>query len=137
MPKKLKTACCYSGCQELVHGRFCDEHKRADQRAADRQRGSSTARGYNSRWSKYSKWFLRQPENVFCKLQFPGCNNVAQCVDHIDPHDGPTDPRFWEVSNHQPACIRCNSVKGRRTIVGVGKPFEAMTQSDDENEFDS
>jgi 5-methylcytosine-specific restriction protein A len=35
-------------------------------------------------------------------------------VDHIDPPDGPGDPRFWDTANHQPACIHCNSVKGHK-----------------------
>ena len=62
-------------------------------------------------------------ENQFCSLRLPGCTFIAQCVDHIDPPDGPDDPRFWDKNNHQPACIHCNSVKGHRKIVGSYKVF--------------
>jgi 5-methylcytosine-specific restriction enzyme A len=123
LPSRVKRPCAHPGCRELVeHGR-CDKHKKQDQKQRDEQRGSAHERGYTSRWSKYSKWFLRQPENVFCKLQLPGCKNISECVDHIQPVNGADDPLFFEPINHQSACIHCNSVKGHRYVKGEGKPF--------------
>lgn len=125
MPSKPMKMCTKPGCPNLTKERYCPEHAKEDTRAADQRRGSAAQRGYGYRWQQYSKWFLRQPDNVFCKLQLPGCNNLAGCVDHIDPPNGPSDPRFWDKKNHQAACIHCNSVKGRRHKRGEGQPFEA------------
>ena len=83
------------------------------------RRGSARERGYDSRWSAYSKWYLAQPNHQLCALRLDeGCAVVAQCVDHIDPPDDRHDPRFWNPENHQPACIHCNSVKGHRFMRG-------------------
>lgn len=87
--------------------------------AQDERRGSSRQRGYDTRWSKYSRWYLSAPEHQLCALRLDdGCTMVARCVDHIAPPDGPGDPRFWDTANHQPACIHCNSVKGHKKIIG-------------------
>jgi 5-methylcytosine-specific restriction protein A len=104
----------------------CDKHKASAQKRYDKQRGTPTQRGYNYRWAQYSKSFLNEPENQFCKLQLPGCKNIAECVDHIDPPNGADDPRFWDATNHQAACIHCNSVKGHRNIKGEAKPFDSI-----------
>lgn len=117
--------CRHPGCPALVGGssRYCDAHKADEQEAERRQderRGSARARGYTTRWNKYSKWFLSLPGNQFCKLHIDaGCAIVAQCVDHIDPPNGADDPKFWDANNHQPACIHCNSVKGRQRQPGT------------------
>lgn len=115
--------CSKAGCYTLTINRFCPEHTRQEQQRYDKQRGSANERGYTYRWQQYSQWFLKQPENVFCKLQLSGCNNMSECVDHIDPPSGQADPRFWDTNNHQGACIHCNSVKGHRALKGVARPF--------------
>ncbi|WP_459997296.1 hypothetical protein, partial [Paradesulfitobacterium aromaticivorans] len=126
MPSKPLRHCSKPGCPNLTAERFCPEHAKQERQRYDRQRGSAHERGYTYRWYKYSKWFLSQPENVFCKLQLPGCTNLSECVDHIQAHNGPNDPLFWDSNNHQAACIHCNSVKGHRKIVGKEKPFRSM-----------
>lgn len=125
MPSKSLHFCGYPGCNRLVATAHCEEHqplydaKKQEQfKRYDKQRGTASERGYTSRWSKYSKWFLAQPDNQICKLHLPGCTMLAQCVDHIKAHNGERDPLFWDANNHQPACIHCNSVKGNKTIVG-------------------
>lgn len=120
MPSRAKKPCNYPGCNELIDGgqRYCDKHKKQVQQLADERRGSANDRGYTYEWRIYSIWFLKQPENVLCKLQLPGCTRLSKCVDHIDPPDGPDDPRFWDKDNHQGACIHCNSVKGHKKIDG-------------------
>lgn len=134
MPNRPMAICSVPGCSELVPAGtgYCEKHaekqkqKRKESfKEYDKQRGSASERGYDYRWQKYSRWFLKQPENVFCKLQLPGCTNLSECVDHIDPPDGPKDPRFWDKNNHQGACLHCNSVKGHKKIVGTAEPFEA------------
>ena len=125
MPSKSLHFCGYPGCNRLVTTAHCEEHqllydakKREQFKRYDKARGTATERGYTSRWSKYSKWFLSQPNNQICKLHLPGCTIVAQCVDHIEPVNGAGDFKFWNTINHQPACIHCNSVKGHKNIVG-------------------
>jgi 5-methylcytosine-specific restriction protein A len=115
--------CSYPGCPELVKSGKCEKHARRAQQEYDKQRGTAAERGYTYRWQKYSQWFLKQPENVFCKLQLPGCTNLSECVDHIDPVNGADDPKFWDRKNHQSACLHCNSVKGHKKMEGTGKPF--------------
>jgi 5-methylcytosine-specific restriction protein A len=132
MPSRPKRPCAHPGCPQLVDKGFCEQHQKykrietkEQRRVQDQRRGSAHERGYTSKWQRYSQWFLRQPDNVFCKLQLPGCTNLAQCVDHIQPPSNPDDLLFWRPENHQAACIHCNSVKGRRTMVGKAEPFEA------------
>lgn len=119
--------CAWPGCPNLVRGgvTHCQEHAKQKQKLNDERRGTAHERGYSYRWSQYSKWYLRQSENVFCKLQLPGCTNLAQCVDHIQAHNGSSDPLFWDRDNHQASCIHCNSVKGRRTMRGEAEPFSS------------
>lgn len=121
MPNRAKRVCSYPGCTALVITGRCDKHKTTQSaKQYDKERGTAAERGYNSRWRKYSHWFLKQPGNQLCALRLDdGCTYAAECPDHIDPPDGPDDPRFWDPNNHQPACIHCNSVKGRRKIVGT------------------
>ena len=123
MAHKTRRFCRHIGCINLTAESYCMDHKddaRQAAQARDRRRGSSRQRGYTYRWEKYSKWFLSQPENKFCTLHMDnGCHVLAQCVDHIDPPDGPDDERFWDECNHQAACIHCNSVKGHRRMVGT------------------
>ena len=125
--EKAARFCSHPGCSNMsVANGYCNEHQDdviTKNKEADRRRGSAGVRGYGWRWQKYSRAFLRRPENQFCSLRLPGCTFIAQCVDHIDPPDGPDDPRFWDKNNHQPACIHCNSVKGHRKIVGSYKVF--------------
>lgn len=119
MPNKPKRICNHPGCNQLTAERFCESHKKQVQEKRDKERGTAHERGYTYRWSKYSKWFLRQPSNQICKLRLDGgCALVSQCVDHINPPDGPDDPLFWDTDNHQASCIHCNSVKGDKYIKG-------------------
>ena len=123
MAKGALKICAHTGCSNLTSGRYCEVHQGDEaERIAqqDKRRGTAKQRGYDYRWSKYSKWFLSQPQNQLCKLHLDdGCAIVAQCVDHIKPHKGQSDPLFWSPANHQSACIHCNSVKGNKTIKGT------------------
>ena len=67
---------------------------------------SSHKRGYNYRWSKYRKIFLKEnPLCVFCSKM--GKVVAANVVDHIEPHKGDYN-LFWNKSNHQPLCTTCH-----------------------------
>lgn len=127
MPSKSLKFCNHPGCRGLTTESYCEEHKaegEAKKQEAfsryDKRRGNAQDRGYNGLWQKRSKRYLSRPENQICKLHLDDrCAVVAQCVDHIIPHNGPDDPLFWDESNWQASCIRCNSVKGRRTMKGT------------------
>jgi 5-methylcytosine-specific restriction enzyme A len=117
-PRKL---CRHSGCNELIEGveTYCPEHKKEMLREYDKRRGTAQQRGYNYRWQKYSKAFLKQPGNQYCKLRIDGrCKLKAECVDHIEPPPDPRHPLFWDPSNHQSSCLPCNSIKGNKVIKG-------------------
>ena len=122
MPKRPMPFCRHPGCSNLTSDSFCSLHFSEQierDKVRERKRASARQRGYTTRWDKYSKWFLSQPENQFCKLHLDDrCAVVAQCVDHIIPPSSPGDPLFWDRGNHQPACIHCNSVKGHSIRAG-------------------
>lgn len=96
--KVFAKPCSYPGCSALANGRFCEEHKGAE----DRRRGSASQRGYDNKWRKYRKSFLEQhPLCVMCERE--GDIKVATVVDHIIPHKGDQE-LFWDLNNHQPLC---------------------------------
>jgi 5-methylcytosine-specific restriction protein A len=115
MPSRPKSLC--PKCKRLVdRPGLCEECKPKEQRYWDKRRGSASQRGYDSKWQKYSKAFLARPENQFCVYQFPGCNEFAQCVDHVKPPKDKDDPLFWDTNNHVASCLRCNSKKSNKII---------------------
>lgn len=130
--KRQARICAELGCTNLTRdpSGYCEvhraaamaakeEHKKSWRRKTDERRGTAAERGYDARWSRYSKWYLKQQGHQLCALRIsPRCAVVAQCVDHIDPPDSRCDPRFWDASNHQPACLACNTLKGHRFMVG-------------------
>lgn len=125
---KARRFCRAAGCPDFADkgSAYCEKHKPREEEAMrqrDARRGSARKRGYDSRWSKYSKAFLRKPENQFCVLRLDArCAVVSQCVDHIDPPTSASDPKFWQKENHQPSCLRCNSIKGNRKMRGEARP---------------
>jgi len=125
MPTKSLRFCNHPGCKQLTDNSYCPDHiaeceaKQAERlKRYDKVRGNAQSRGYTGRWQKASKAFLNKPENQICKLHLQGCTMIATCVDHIDPHNGQGDSRFWDKMNWQAACIHCNSVKGHKKIMG-------------------
>lgn len=122
MPQRPQRPCNQPGCPNLSDQSYCPDHAKVP----EQRRGSAHSRGYNYKWQKYSKRFLKHPDNVICRLQLDGCTTFADCVDHIDPPNGPNDPRFWDKENHQAACIHCNSVKGRKKIKGKDDPLAIL-----------
>jgi 5-methylcytosine-specific restriction protein A len=71
-------------------------------KAHDERRGSSTARGYGSRWQRARLVYLDDhPLCCWCERQ--GKIEPATVVDHIKAHRG--DPQlFWSQDNWQPLC---------------------------------
>ena len=103
MPSAAPKPCRHPGCKVLVNGgAYCDQHRKVVQKVWDNQRGSSTARGYNSRWQKARITFLLN--HPLCrKCQAEGRTVEATVVDHIIPHRG-DQKLFWDTSNWQGLC---------------------------------
>jgi len=97
--------------------------KRQRQRKLDKARGSAHARGYTRKWARYaSGYLLRHPLCVECAEHER--DQLAECVDHVQPVSGPDDPGFWDEANHQPLCWSCHSRKTAREDGGFrGRVF--------------
>jgi 5-methylcytosine-specific restriction protein A len=133
MPERALRPCRHPGCCELTRSKsgYCAAHEgeyqlrqKAAARRYEKSRGGSTKQGYTYRWQQYSKRYIRA--HPLCVLHLDGCTELTECVDHIDPPDGPGDPSFWDPRNHQPGCIHCNSVKGHRCMRGTYDPLAEM-----------
>lgn len=120
--------CAYPGCREAIPAdrRYCEKHarmieERKKEPQSDRHGGkSAAARGYGSRWRTAARNFLRaHPICAECERQ--GRITAAVCVDHIKPHRG-NWALFWDVSNWQPLCARCHSIKTAEEDGGFGNP---------------
>lgn len=115
MPIKSPRGCAFSGCPNLTReGVYCDEHRALERKKYDGQRGTSSQRGYGSRWRKLRKMFLNahplcvDPYGIHAQV---GETVPATEVDHIvAKKDGGTD----EWSNLQGLCKSCHSRKTAR-----------------------
>lgn len=122
MPPRPHRVCLCPGCNLLTQERngFCLKHQEyAEKREQDRlekarvtsesRRGSSTQRGYDSKWRKAREAFLK--ENPFCAEHLKlGQYIPATVVDHIEPHKGDLK-LFWNRRNWQSLCRVCHNRK--------------------------
>jgi 5-methylcytosine-specific restriction protein A len=84
---------------------YCTEHKCIADKAADTKRLSSRERGYDSKWDKASKTFVKNhPICMICGIR------PSAVTDHIVPHKGDMK-LFWNKSNWQAACEHCHNAK--------------------------
>jgi 5-methylcytosine-specific restriction enzyme A len=120
LPSKPKKPCNYPGCPNLTQERYCQIHNKAVRNKYDKNRGSSTERGYGYRWRKESKQFLF--EHPLCECD--ECKRMhrllpSEVVDHIIPHRG--DPiLFWDKNNWRAMSKRCHDQKTAREDNGFG-----------------
>jgi 5-methylcytosine-specific restriction enzyme A len=92
----------------------CAKHKHVEKRTIDKQRASSTQRGYGSRWQKARATYIsHNPACVQCGSE------VGLVVDHIVPHKR-DQTLFWDTSNWQTLCKRCHDAKTAREDGGFG-----------------
>lgn len=106
MPYKPARPCRKPGCPGLTTdpSGYCPAHKK-ESTPTESTRPSSTARGYNYRWQKASKRFLREhPLCVECEKH--GRVEVATEVHHINPltKGGSNNPE-----NLMALCKSCHS----------------------------
>jgi 5-methylcytosine-specific restriction protein A len=79
---------------------------------ADKRRGTSSQRGYGSRWRKLRSYFLAN--NPLCLVcQDEGKVTPATVVDHHVAHKG-DESLFWDINNLRPMCVSCHSRKTAR-----------------------
>jgi 5-methylcytosine-specific restriction protein A len=112
--------CKFSGCMRVAieSGRYCAPHVRVQQvvpaapQKRKRVQEKTAARGYNESWRRMRKHFLRQPENVCCKL----CGGPAAVVDHVVPHRGDRQ-LFHDRANWQPLCVTCHGRKSQTEMI--------------------
>jgi len=127
MPTRSPVPCRWPGCARLAtSGAYCEQHRKDYERATD-NRKTSDERGYNSRWRKASKMFMRShPLCAECMRQ--GVATPAQVVDHIIPHKGDAS-LFWDVGNWQALCKSCHDRKTATEDGGFGRPVAAKKSS--------
>jgi len=110
MPVAPKRPCAQPGCPALVDRGRCPAHQKAAYKADREARGSAAQRGYDARWRRYREWYLNQhPLCAMCEKE--GRVTAAVIVDHVVPVQSKDDPRFYDETNHQGLCVRCNAIK--------------------------
>ena len=98
-----KRICTYPGCQRTSSTTRCEAHPYERPR---RQGGQN----YGRRWRNLRNAFIKA--YPLCKhCQEKGRIKAAQDVDHIDPFDGPDDPRKYDWTNLQSLCRSCHNKK--------------------------
>jgi 5-methylcytosine-specific restriction protein A len=118
MPSKPKRLCNYPGCNKLTEKGYCNEHRIKVNKINDSKRKLSYQRGYTSKWSKESKYFLAM--NPWCaECLKKGIYTAATETDHIIPHKGNLK-LFWDRNNWQPLCHSCHSKKTATEDGGFG-----------------
>jgi len=111
MPKKPPKTCRQPGCRELaVKGYYCPEHSGLVGGKKKDFRPSAYRRGYDKKWAKFSREFLR--DNPLCEI----CGSPATVTDHRVPFEimkkvygGNT----YRPEDYQALCTSCNTRKGR------------------------
>jgi 5-methylcytosine-specific restriction protein A len=110
MPVSPPRPCRRVGCKALIKvGAYCVEHKKAEHKRIDRDRASSTQRGYGHHW--------RTRVRVFALANEPLCRHCAERdvirlatdVDHIDGNS-----RNNAAENLRPLCHSCHSARTAR-----------------------
>lgn len=119
MPFAARTPCLHPGCNgfALLRGRCAEHAKRKD-----RERGSTTERGYDAVWEKFRAWFLgRHPLCVGSEPGViepgppPGFDHAALAtqVHHKIKLRDRRDLRCVE-SNCLPQCDTCHAIRTQR-----------------------
>lgn len=108
MSPRLKKPCAAPGCPTLIdHGTaYCDGHQNKAWKPYDRQRGTSTERGYDARWRKVRDAKLRR--DPLCeRCEDLGRTRAADLVHHIVPVEQAPHLRLAD-SNLQSLCVPCH-----------------------------
>lgn len=121
MPFAAPHPCGVPGCGTLIPrgARRCEPHERKREAEDRDRRGTSTQRGYDSRWTKARRTFLSS--HPLCRrCEGDGTITAASVVDHIRPHKG-DQALFWDTTNWQPLCAPCHNRKTATEDGGFGR----------------
>lgn len=114
MPTLPKKICRHPGCNSVTDSKYCAVHAPMHSAMFENaetfnyKRKTSTQRGYNSRWRKASKMFLKEHPLCECEecVKY-GRLKTANVVHHIVPHRGNYE-LFWDDRNWQAMNKRCH-----------------------------
>ena len=83
MPYRPPSVCIEPGCLNYaIPGKTrCREHHKERKQNRNQWRGSAASRGYDSKWAKFAKWYLRQ--HPICEE----CGRESRVPHHIIPLD--------------------------------------------------
>jgi 5-methylcytosine-specific restriction enzyme A len=110
VPDLLKKRCGFRGCSNTTRKRYCDEHAALATRMYDRNRGSTTERGYDSAWERVAE-HRRHLDCGLCQACLAeGLVTASPIVDHIIPLHVRPDWRL-EIGNTQVLCHPCHTRK--------------------------
>lgn len=111
MPRRTPTACNRSGCPGVVRDRVCSvcgPRRRESDVAMDDRRGSSSARGYDSRWERVRRMKLQQ--SPICeRCAEEGRTTLAYDVHHIVPIRLAPELRL-DLDNLKSVCRMCHAL---------------------------
>ncbi len=106
MPKKPKHPCAYPGCNQLVEGRYCEEHTKVRNSQYEKYgRNPDTRRRYGRAWKRIRDSYVKQ--HPFCELCYEkGVLVQTEEVHHKKPlSEGGTHDR----ENLIALCKSCHS----------------------------
>ncbi len=107
MPYKPRPGCRYLLCSNKADkgSSYCEIHRKI----MEKQRLTPTERGYDYKWKKFRKEYLKKnPLCVMCLSK--GKITQSKVIDHIISHKGDKG-LFWDESNMQALCVRCHNKK--------------------------
>jgi 5-methylcytosine-specific restriction protein A len=109
VPTLPKRICKHPGCMvTTVNSTYCEAHKAQHDKDKDRYRKNANDRGYNARWQKVSKLYLKEHPICECdECVKVGRLTTANVVHHVIPHHGNYE-LFWDQDNWQAMNKRCH-----------------------------
>ena len=125
MPMRSRRPCAQQGCPNLVSRGKCVDHGGVDAAkvASEQARGSARKRGYDADWERLRLQVLAEEPICMCDEHQGRFDAPASTdVDHIVPHQGPSDPLFWDRKNLRAKAHACHSRKTASRDGGFGNP---------------
>lgn len=114
MPERMLRPCSTPGCPELTTQGKCEQHRRAEAKRHDNQRGTRKQRGYDETWLRLRRLVLKQ--EPLCRICLSQGKVVSAAeVDHITPIA--KGGARLDMENLQPLCKSCHS---RKTVAEDG-----------------
>jgi 5-methylcytosine-specific restriction protein A len=124
MPRKPKSPCCYSGCPQLVEGRFCEEHQKLYWKCEVAPRREKIAFYDTAGWKRVRTRFLKV-EPLCRECLKHGVTTAAVLVDHIIPIE--QNGHRFKKENLQPLCSLCHQ---KKRAFEAGLAMKGLTYAD-------